>query len=105
MRRLVAVVFVGLVVVGFSFVGRRVWGQAQQPSPDGSGLRTVADVPLTGGASRFDYQSLDAQAHRLYIAHMGAGRVTVFDTQTGTIVGDVLGVKGVHGALVVPELG
>jgi YVTN family beta-propeller protein len=68
-------------------------------------FHVVADVPLPGGTSRFDYQSLDAQAHRLYIAHLGASQVTVFDTGSSTVVGEVAGVAGVHGVLAVPELG
>ena len=34
-------------------------------------LQQVLDVPLTGNATRLDYQSLDAQSGRLYIAHLG----------------------------------
>jgi YVTN family beta-propeller protein len=75
----------------------------QGPLPPAT--RIVADTPLPGGPSRFDYQSLDLQAHRLYIAHLGASQVTVFDTQSSTVVGDVSGVAGVHGVLAVPELG
>jgi DNA-binding beta-propeller fold protein YncE len=70
-----------------------------------SPFRVVRDVPLSGGTGRFDYQSLDEQAHRLYVAHLGAGLVTVFDTETGTVVGDVANVTGVHGIRVVPEVG
>ncbi len=35
-------------------------------------LRTLSDVPLTGGATRLDYQSLDSDNGRLYIAHLGS---------------------------------
>ena len=34
-------------------------------------LHTLRDVPLSGGASRFDYQSFDPSSGRLYIAHLG----------------------------------
>jgi hypothetical protein len=34
------------------------------------GLIPVADVALPGSSSRLDYQSLDEQAHHLYIAHL-----------------------------------
>ncbi len=67
-------------------------------------LRPVADVPLTGRATRLDYQSFDAQSGRLYVAHLGDDMVTVFDTNAGKVVGDVKGLKGVHGVLAVPEL-
>ena len=36
-----------------------------------SPLKQVADISLPGGATRFDYQSLDADAGRLYFSHMG----------------------------------
>src|SRR3982751_137389 len=36
-------------------------------------LRLVADVPLSGTASRFDYQSLDQVASRLYVSHLADG--------------------------------
>jgi YVTN family beta-propeller protein len=65
----------------------------------------VRDVPLPGDTSRFDYESLDPNTHRLYIAHLGAGTVAVYDIPSGTIVGEVQDVPGVHGVLAVPELG
>jgi YVTN family beta-propeller protein len=66
---------------------------------------TVRDVPLPGDTSRFDYVSLDASSHRLFIAHLGAGTVPVYDIGAGAIVGEVQNVPGVHGVLAVPELG
>src|SRR5947199_7987195 len=66
---------------------------------------TVRDVPLPGDTSRFDYESLDPGTHRLYIAHLGAGTVPVYDIPSGTIVGEIQDVPGVHGVLAVPELG
>ena len=67
-------------------------------------LRTVADVLLTGRATRLDYQSFDPQSGRLYVAHLGDDMLTVFDTNTGKVVGDVKDLKSVHGVLAVPEL-
>jgi YVTN family beta-propeller protein len=61
-------------------------------------------VPLTGNATRLDYQSLDASSGRLYIAHLGDDMMTVFDTKTQKMVGDVKELKHVHGVLAVPEL-
>src|SRR5437867_41374 len=43
-------------------------------------LRTIADVPLGGGSSRLDYESLDQGAGLLFIAHLGASMVSVLDT-------------------------
>jgi YVTN family beta-propeller protein len=67
-------------------------------------LRVLADIPLTGGATRFDYQSLDTSSGRLYIAHLGSDLMTVFDSNNQTVVGDVKDLKRVHGVLAVPEL-
>src|SRR5207244_1301851 len=67
-------------------------------------LRTLSDVPLTGGTTRLDYQSLDSGSSRLYIAHLGSDLMTVFDVNKQTIVGDVKDLKRVHGVLAVPEL-
>ena len=43
-------------------------------------LRTVIDVAMPGPPVRFDYQSLDPTTGRLYIAHMNADQLVVFDT-------------------------
>src|SRR6266851_38530 len=67
-------------------------------------LRTLSDVPLTGGTTRLDYQSLDSDNGRLYIAHLGSDLMTVFDVNKQTVAGDVKDLKRVHGVLAVPEL-
>jgi YVTN family beta-propeller protein len=68
-------------------------------------LRTVRDIPLQGNTSRFDYQSFDSQSHRLYIAHLGDGTATVYDTRSGAVVGEIRDVPGVHGVIAVPDVG
>lgn len=68
-------------------------------------LRLVADVPLPGPASRFDYQSLDPTDGRLYIAHMNADQLIVFDTKKREVVANLDGFHRVHGVIAVPELG
>lgn len=67
-------------------------------------LKTVADVPLPGGTTRFDYQSLDPKSGRLYLSHMGDGNVVVFDTKTNKVVANIPGFPTVTGVLVVPAL-
>ncbi len=67
-------------------------------------LRTLKDVPLTGGTTRLDYQSLDSDSGRLYIAHLGSDLMTVFDVNKQMIIGDIKDLKRVHGVLAVPEL-
>ena len=68
------------------------------------GLEFVTDVPLTGGATRFDYQSVDESRRRLYIAHMGSDMLTVFDIDALKIIKDIQGTPNVHGVIAVPEL-
>ena len=76
--------------------------------PEGSSgnlpLRTLSDVPLNGGTTRLDYQSLDSDKGRLYIAHLGSDLMTVFDVNKQIVIGDVKDLKRVHGVLAVPEL-
>lgn len=67
-------------------------------------LKKVADVALPGGATRFDYQSIDAGANRLYFSHMGDGKLMVFDTKTETLVTNLPGFPAMTGVLVVPAL-
>ena len=75
---------------------------ADRPIPM-PGLRTVADIPLPGPTSRFDYQSVDPAAGRLYISHMNAGRVVVFDLDSGRVLREVGGLPRVTGVWAVPE--
>jgi len=67
-------------------------------------LTKVADVPLPGPAVRFDYQSLDVPSGRLYIAHMNADQLVVFDTSKRQVVANLDGFKRVHGVTVAPEI-
>jgi len=68
-------------------------------------LVKVADIPMPGPAVRFDYQSLDAASGQLYISHMNADQLVVFDTATRKVMANLDGFKRVHGVIAVPELG
>ncbi len=68
-------------------------------------LQVVADLPLGGGSSRFDYLSLDPARDRLYLVHLGADLVTVVDVRRRVVLADIAGVPAPHGVLVVPALG
>nr|WP_175107705.1 hypothetical protein [Pararobbsia alpina] len=68
-------------------------------------LRKVADVPLGGKTTRFDYESFASGRHLLFIAHLGDSEVVVFNTDMSRVVGRVAGVSSVHGVLAIPELG
>jgi hypothetical protein len=63
-------------------------------------LKKVADIPLPGGATRFDYASLDAAAARLYFSHMGDGKLMVFDTSAEKLVTNLPGFPTMTGVLV-----
>ena len=67
-------------------------------------LKTVADIPLPGPAVRFDYQSLDPTTGRLYIAHMNADHLVVFDTAARKVLANIGGFNRVHGVWVVPDI-
>lgn len=95
-----------IILLVVSIVAVRLW-MRQPPAPaDLTGrVQVVADIPLSGGPSRMDYQSLDPRTGLLFIAHLGASTVSVFDTTTNKIVADLSGISDVHGVLAVPELG
>lgn len=68
-------------------------------------LHWIADIPLPGRTSRFDYQSYDPQAHLLFIAHLGDSTIAVINTDTRQVMANIKGVSQVHGVLAVPSLG
>jgi DNA-binding beta-propeller fold protein YncE len=68
-------------------------------------LRQIADVPLGGNTTRFDYESFDPTRHLLFVAHLGDSQVIAFDTRTSRVVGTVGNIASVHGVLAIPELG
>jgi hypothetical protein len=49
-------------------------------------LVTVADIPLPGRATRFDYQGFDPKTKMLYLSHMGDGELVVFNTESRKVV-------------------
>src|SRR6266849_5322128 len=70
-----------------------------------SGYRTVRDVRLPGDTSRWDYEVYDPASRRLYIAHLGASQIVVFDTAGQRVAGTIDGVADVHGLALAPDLG
>lgn len=67
------------------------------------GLEFVTDIPLSGGTTRFDYQSIDKSKRRLYIAHLGADMVTVYDIDSLKVIKNIAGVSSAHGIIAVSE--
>lgn len=86
-----------IVLVSTSFC----WAQT---SPSEQVLTKVADIPMPGPAVRFDYQTFDSSSGRLYIAHMNADQLVVFDTSKRQVVANLDGFKRVHGVTVAPEI-
>jgi DNA-binding beta-propeller fold protein YncE len=93
--------------------GLRLWGAllvgitgcgAGGAAPSNLPLRFVRDVAMPGPAVRFDYQEVDTDGRRLYIAHLGAGHVDVVDLDRLAPVGTVAGVADVHGVRLAPDL-
>jgi DNA-binding beta-propeller fold protein YncE len=64
----------------------------------------VGDYPLGASVNRMDYESVDAEARRLYIAKMGGGQLLVFDLDHNKLAAQLDGFPKVTGVLVVPEL-
>jgi DNA-binding beta-propeller fold protein YncE len=92
-----------------STAGVAVNAEAQSPAESQfigeAAIRTIAEVPMPGPAVSFDYQSLDRTTSRLYIAHMNADQLIVFDIKERKTVANLDGFKRVHGVWAVPELG
>jgi DNA-binding beta-propeller fold protein YncE len=59
---------------------------------------------MPGPAVRFDYQDVDADHRRLYIAHLGANRVIAVDVDRLTVAGTVDQTASVHGVRVAADL-
>jgi DNA-binding beta-propeller fold protein YncE len=81
-----------------SFAGTAIGASSSLP------LRTIADLPLGGRSPRFDYQTIDPVARRLYIAHEGDSTILTIDLTTRRIIGRIGDLPNVHGVLVVPAL-
>ena len=73
------------IAAAFTLLSPLALAQSDQTAID-KVLTKVADVAMSGPAVRFDYQSLDADHGRLYIAHMNADQLVVFDTQKRQVV-------------------
>lgn len=62
----------------------------------------VLETWQIGGTGGWDYLTMDAPLHRLFITR--ADHVDVVDTQTGKLTGSIANTAGVHGVALVPEL-
>lgn len=93
MRRLAAAVVVLALALGPE-------ASAAPPLP----LTLVADVALPGGATRFDYQWVDAASRRLYVAHLGDSALVAFDLDAQAVLKEIPQLPSVHGVVAAPSL-
>jgi len=75
--------------------------RAPQSAPK-SGLTLVKTIPLPGPANRFDYQSVDPTMGRIYMNHMNAGTMLVFNADSGRVIAEISGVPRATGVLAIP---
>ncbi len=68
-------------------------------------LAKVADVPLPGRSTRFDYQEIDARAGLLVIAHMHGDSVLLLDLADGSVRKELTGIPTPRGVTVDPGAG
>jgi YVTN family beta-propeller protein len=68
----------------------------------GDEFKIVKQLPLEG-AGRWDYVTADPDSHRVYIAR--ATHVSVLDSESGAVIGDIPDTPGVHGVAVARDLG
>jgi DNA-binding beta-propeller fold protein YncE len=83
------------------------WQAAVPKVPTGAPhgpLRVVQDYVLPGPTNRFDYQSIDPTSGRLYINHMNAGRLVVFDLRASRVIREIPDLPRATGVRAVPSL-
>jgi len=92
------------VTMSFQLAGDAAAASSKR-APDSLAMNQVADYPLPGRATRWDYMSFDPLRSRLFIAHLGDSAVVVFDTDAKKVMGTIPDIGEVHGTLVVPNEG
>jgi DNA-binding beta-propeller fold protein YncE len=80
LKKAVLITAAVLAIAGAAYAWQTV-GAAGPALP----LRLVADYPLTGNATRFDYASMDEARGILWLAHMGDGSVEAFDVKANRV--------------------
>jgi DNA-binding beta-propeller fold protein YncE len=69
-------------------------------APQDSGFRVIRTIHL-GGEGNWDYVTVDADARRVYIPR--STHIMVVDEDSGKLIGDIMGMNGLHGVAVAPE--
>jgi DNA-binding beta-propeller fold protein YncE len=69
--------------------------------PNGTTYHAGSEIKF-GGKGGWDYLSLDASSHRLFVSHFD--RIVVIDTETEKVVKEILDTPGVHGIALATDL-
>ena len=78
---------------------------AGSPVPSAGLLTFVADVPLPGGSTRFDYQEIDSGKGRLVATHMNDDSVLILDLQNGSVLAELPNIPTPRGVAVADDVG
>jgi DNA-binding beta-propeller fold protein YncE len=76
--------------------------KAAPPEPAASKPYVVAKTLTIGGDGRWDLFAIDSATKRLFVPR--SDHVLVVDAESGAVLGQIDGTKGVHGVALVPEL-
>lgn len=76
---------------------------ARAAHPPPAPLSRVADFPLPGRATRFDYQDVDPRSGHLIVAHMNDAEVLVVDRRDGTVVRRIPDIPTARGVVVADD--
>ena len=68
-------------------------------------LVLIADAPLPGGTTRFDYMDVDAAQGHLIVAHMNDGVLLVLSLKDGSVAQQLPGIPTVRGVSVANDVG
>jgi hypothetical protein len=75
------------------------FGVAQTAQPDWAVVKTFQ----IGGEGGWDYLTVDADTHRLYVPR--STHTQVIEAESGKVIGDIAGQKRAHGVAIVPGAG
>jgi len=84
-----------LAYAGFAVTGVAAAGKTVQ-------YEFLSEIEV-GGATGWDYLSIDSDARRLYVTH--GTHIAVIDLDAGKVVGDIADTPGVHGFAIAHDLG
>lgn len=92
-----------LTLLGAALLAMGALQIRQSAAATAGSYRMIAQYPIGGNDTGYDYLRVDAAARRVFVAH--GNRVEVLDVDTGKKVGEIGGMHGVHGIELIAELG